>query len=368
MRIAIIASVAVGAVLALLFILKAALTPLVAAFVLAYLLDPLIDRIEAWGIPRRLAILLLVGLAGVVLVGVLAVLVPILVADISRLGQQLPDYVARVLETWIPRFEMRTGVEVPGTVQELLQRAREGELQLPLDTAREAIQRLVSILTGTVSGVIGLLVVPVLAYYALLEFDHTKLRVLEAVPPRYRDEVVEKASTIDRLVSGFLRGQLTVALCLGVLYAAGFSVIGIDLAVGVGLLAGVMALIPYLGNVVALATAAILCMLEFGVDYHLLLVAGWFAVVQNLEGFVLTPRIVGRSVGLHPALVIVALLIGADLFGFLGLLVAVPLAAVVKVFVGDALAAWRGSNLFDPEDDLEETSAVGADDTPREGR
>jgi len=171
------------------------------------------------------------------------------------------------------------------------------------------------------------------------------------VPPRHRDEVVEKATTIDRLVSGFLRGQLTVALCLGVLYAVGFSLIGIDLAVGVGLLAGVMALVPYLGNVVALCTAGLLCALEFGVDFHLLLVVGWFAVVQNLEGFVLTPRIVGHSVGLHPAFVIVALLIGADLFGFVGLLIAVPLAAVVKVFVGDALSAWRRSSLFGPDPD-----------------
>ena len=161
--------------------------------------------------------------------------------------------------------------------------------------------------------------------------------------------VFEKVRTVDRLVSGFLRGQLLVAATLGVLYAIGFGVIGIDLAIGVGLLAGALALVPYLGNVVAVAAASALCVLEFGIDWHLAAVLGWYAFCQNLEGFVLTPRIVGGSVGLHPALVIVALLIGGDLFGFLGLLIAVPAAAVVKVFVAELLELYSGSQLFGDE-------------------
>jgi predicted PurR-regulated permease PerM len=166
------------------------------------------------------------------------------------------------------------------------------------------------------------------------------------VPPRHRRYVFDRVRRIDALVSGFLRGQLLVAATLGLLYAVGFQLIGVDLAIGVGLLAGAMALVPYLGNIVALGTAGTLCILEFGFDAHLLAVLGWYVVVQNLEGFVLTPRIVGHRVGLHPAVVIVALLIGGDLFGFLGLLIAVPAAAVVKVFTDDALEAYRESGLF----------------------
>ena len=108
-----------------------------------------------------------------------------------------------------------------------------------------------------------------------------------------------------------------------------------------------LALVPYLGSVVALTTATVLCILKFGIDWHLGAVVGWYAVCQNLEGFVLTPRIVGQSVGLHPAVVIVALLIGGDLFGFLGLLIAVPGAAVVKVFVDELGDVYRRSSLFD---------------------
>jgi predicted PurR-regulated permease PerM len=350
LRLAIVAGACVGALLALLWLLKAALTPLIAAAVIAYLFDPIVDRFEARRMRRGLAILILILVMGVGVVGFLAFVLPRLIAEIATLAAELPVYVQRVLETWIPRFQEATGVAVPRTVEEALERVRGGEIRLPLDAAREVLQRLLGFLTGTVTGVIGLLVVPVLAYYLLVEFDSLKRRVLALVPPRHRAEVVEKARTVDALVSGFLRGQLTVAFALGVLYAVGFQMIGIDLAIGVGLLSGVMALVPYLGNVVALGSASVLCLLEFGVDLHLLLVVGWYALVQTLEGFVLTPRIVGGSVGLHPAVVIVAVLIGADLLGFVGMLVAVPAAAVVKVFAEDALEAWRQSELFAGDD------------------
>lgn len=345
-RVAIVAGLAVASALAALWLLKAALTPLVVAFVIAYLFDPLIDRLEAGRMRRGIAILVVILVMGVGVVGFLAFVLPRLIVEIATLGQQLPGYLQRVLETLIPRFQELTGMAVPRTVEEALERVRTGEIQLPLNALRELLQRVLGVLTGTVSGVIGLLVVPVLAYYALVEFDHLKLRALGLVPPRHRDEVVEKARLVDRLVSGFLRGQLTVAAVLGVLYAVGFQLIGIDLAIGVGLLAGVMALIPYLGNIVALGSAGSLCLLEFGVDHHLALVLGWYVAVQTFEGFFLTPRVVGSSVGLHPAVVIVALLIGADLLGFLGMLVAVPAAAVVKVFAEDAVAAYRRSDVY----------------------
>lgn len=346
LRVAIVAAAAVASVLGLLWVLKGALTPLVSALLLAYLFDPVIDRFEARRVRRGLAVVIVVLVLGGVVVGFLAFLLPRVIAEMAILGQELPVYLERVLVQLIPRFEETTGVAVPRTVEELLQRVRSGELQLPLDTLRGLLQQLLGFVTGTVSGLIGLLVVPVLAYYCLVEFDALKPRALSLVPMRHRAWVTEKARTVDTLVSGFLRGQLIVATTLGVLYAVGFALIGIDLAVGVGLLAGALALVPYLGNVVAVLSATVLCVLKFGVDVHLALVLGWYAIVQNLEGFVLTPRIVGGSVGLHPALVIVALLIGGDLFGFLGLLVAVPLAAVAKVFVEDAFDAYRATSLY----------------------
>jgi predicted PurR-regulated permease PerM len=345
-RVGIVGLVSMGVLLLLLWVLRAALTPLAAAFVIAYLFDPLIDRFEARRWKRSAAIILLVVVMGVGVLGFLAFVLPRLIGEIAVLGQQLPEYLERVLERLIPSFEAATGMAVPHTVSELLERIRSGEMQLPLNAIRGLLQQLLTFLTGTVTGIIGLLIVPIIAYYMLIEFDELKRRMLSLVPPRHCHYVREKLHTIDTLISGFLRGQLTVALTLGVLYAVGFSIIGIDLAIGVGLLAGVMALIPYLGNLVAVLLATALCTLKFGADVHLALVLGWYVVVQNLEGWFLTPRIVGRSVGLHPAVVIVALLIGADLFGFVGMLVAVPMAAVIKVFAEEALDAYHRSSLY----------------------
>jgi predicted PurR-regulated permease PerM len=211
---------------------------------------------------------------------------------------------------------------------------------------RQALLTVTGTVTGTVSALINALVIPILAYYLLVEFDDILARLAEWLPQRHREYIVEKAHTADRLISGFLRGQVLVATILGLLYGVGFTVLGIDFAIGVGFLAGVMALVPYLGNIVALGSALSLCILEFGFDWHALGVLGWYVVVQNLEGFVLTPRIIGSSVGLHPGVVIVALLIGGDLLGFLGLLIAVPAAAVAKVFIDELLQAYRHSPLY----------------------
>jgi predicted PurR-regulated permease PerM len=326
-------------------VLKAALTPLAAAFVIAYLLDPLIDRLERIGVRRRFGILLVLVLAGTLVFAVLLLGVPRLVRELTALAERMPFYLERLVTVAVPELETRLGVELPDTLEELLGDLRGLELTA-LGALRDLLLGTLSTVTGTLGTVVGLLVIPILAYYLLVEFDQILRRVAEWIPRGQREYVVEKARTADRLISGFLRGQLLVAAILGLLYAVGFGAIGIDLAIGVGLLAGVMALVPYLGNVVAVSLSSLLCVLEFGFDWHLLAVLGWYLVVQNLEGFVLTPRIVGGSVGLHPAAVIVALLIGGDLFGFLGLLIAVPAAAVVKVFVDELLEAYRRSALF----------------------
>ena len=362
-RWAIVAALVVGALGATLWVLKAALTPLAAAFVIAYLLDPLIDRFEARRVRRPFAIFLLLGLVGGGVVGFLLFVIPRLVREISALAEMMPVYLERFVGEVVPAIERRLGVELPKTIEAVLGELRGAELTV-LGTARDLLTGTLSTLTGTVGILVALLVIPILAYYLLVQFDEIVARLGRLVPPRHRDYVFEKVRTADGLVSGFLRGQVLVAACLGLLYAIGFSVIGIDLAIGVGLLAGAMAVIPYLGNVIALGSATILCVLKFGFDGHLLAVVGWYVVVQTLEGFVLTPRIVGSSVGLHPAAVIVALLIGGDLFGFLGLLIAVPAAAVVKVFADEALLAYRTSSLFGNETAL---VAAGEPSSTRRG-
>jgi predicted PurR-regulated permease PerM len=345
-RIGIVSAVTAAALLAAFFVLRAALTPLAAAFLLAYLVDPLIDRVEALGIGRRTAILLVLAPLGLLLLGFLLFVIPGLAREAAELAQRMPGYLERIVTQGVPAIEARLGIELPHTLQDVLGELRGSEAKL-LTRFGELLRTSLVTVTGTVTALVGLLVIPVLAYYMLAEFDSLLASAESSIPPRYREYVRDKVRVADRLISGFVRGQLLVAAVLGALYAAGFAVIGVDLALGVGLLAGVCALVPYLGSAVAVLTSSTLCVLEFGLDWHLGAVLGWYVAVQTFEGFVLTPRVMSGSVGLHPALVIVALLIGGDLFGFLGLLIAVPVAAVLKVFVRELLDAYRHSGIFE---------------------
>jgi predicted PurR-regulated permease PerM len=345
-RLAIIAATVIGTVIALLWVLKGALTPLATALVIAYLFDPLIDRFEARGISRGAAILILLLLVGAALFGVAFVLIPAMQRDVASLSERLPGYLERSLSTLGPRLEHDLGVHLPRSIHDAIASFRSGHLQVPLEAARGLLEQLLRGITGTVGALVSLLIIPVLAYYLLVEFDRIRLGILDLVPRAYQATVAAEATRVDTLIAGFIRGQLTVCLLLGALYAVGFAMIGIDLAIVIGVASGVLAIIPYAAGTVALVSAAGIALLQFGIGAELALVVGWYLVVQGLEAFVLTPKIVGKSLGMHPVTVILALMIGGDLLGFLGLLVAVPLAAVVQVFAQDLVAAYRESAFY----------------------
>jgi len=335
----------------ILSLLRAALTPLAVSFGIAYLLSPLIDWMEARGISRSFAVLLLlIGVVGAAIAAALF-LVPRIQHEVSLLVQRLPGYVNAAAASLGPVLEQRFGVELPGTVSEALDRVREIEWKPVLQGLQRAGSQLLGVFTGTLQAVVGVVLIPVLAFYMLVGFPAITSGMRSLVPRGYLEPVLAKLETIDGLLSGFIRGQLLVAAVQGLLYALGFAAIGVPAALLIGLLSGALAIIPYVGGAVAIGTASTMCILEFGVGIELLLVVVWYAIVQALEGFVLTPRIVGESLGLHPVTVIVALMIGGDLLGFLGLLVAVPLVAVVQVFLVDALEAYRGSALYRGEED-----------------
>ena len=346
LRLAIIAAAVLAVAMGVLWVLKGALTPLVAALVIAYLFDPLIDGFEARGVARRAAILIVLAGMGVFFLAVAFFLIPTMQREITALSANLPSALGDGLARLAPRLEEQFGITLPHSIRQAVEEFRAGELQIPLEAVRGLLERLLRGVTGTVGALVSLVLIPVLAYYLLVEFDRIRLAVLDLVPRAYQERVVVQATRVNALVSGFIRGQLTVCLVLGVLYALGFAMIGIDLAVVIGVVSGLLAIIPYVGGAVAIAAAAGMALLEFGVDVHLALVIGWYLLVQGLEGFVLTPKIVGGSLGMHPVTVIVALLIGGDLLGFLGLLIAVPLAAVVQVFLQDLVAMYRQSPLY----------------------
>jgi predicted PurR-regulated permease PerM len=203
--------------------------------------------------------------------------------------------------------------------------------------------------------------VPVFSFYFLHDFDRIKARAQELLPVGVRPSVVAMASQVDHVLGQFMRGQLTVMAILAALYAFGYSVIGVPLAVPIGVLAGILSFIPYVGSTLALVFGLLMVVLHWTGLTQLILVLVVYGIVQLLEGFVITPRIVGGKLGLSPVWVLFALLAFGHLFGFVGVMLALPASAVIKVFVVDALAYYQSSALYLGEPNA---TALG----PRPGR
>jgi predicted PurR-regulated permease PerM len=333
--------------LLLLYWLRSVFTPVFLAFTIAYILDPVVDRLEALRLPRPLAIALVLGGAMGVFCLLLVLVLPSIGGDLSLLAAELPGYLERSVDQ-VSRWLGAHGVQVPHSSGEWVDRFG-AELQSVAGSLVGAASAVLGWVIGSTASLLGsvaaALVVPVLAVYLLNDFDRIVTKIHELLPGRHRDTVGEYAREIDRVLSQFLRGQLTVMLILAVLYGGAYALLGVRLAAPIGLAAGLLNIIPYRSAFALLA----------GLSMSLL--GGWdpaqlagvvlaYALVQSLEGFVITPLIVGKTVGLREGWVLLALFVGGEVFGFLGILLAVPFAAVAKIFVLRGLAAYRNSALY----------------------
>jgi predicted PurR-regulated permease PerM len=330
------------------YALRGVLTPICLAFAIAYLLDPLVDRFEARGTPRGLAVAIVFAL--VVSAGglVLLIVVPGVVREVAHVAGELPaelEGLRRRVEPWL----LARGIAIPHDLDEALRQLpiAGGDLAGHLAAVVQSLVR--SVLGGTLSA-IGLmasaLVVPVLACYLLYDFDRIVAAARDLVPPRIRPSVVEVATEIDEVLGQFVRGQLCVMLAMAILYALAYSLVGIRLAVPIGLVAGLLTFIPYVGGGFALTMGLLMALIDWQGWIRLLGVVVAYAICQGLEGFVLVPKLVGDKVGLPAVWVLVALMVGGEIFGFLGVLLALPAAAVIKIFVVRGLRWYRQSALF----------------------
>jgi predicted PurR-regulated permease PerM len=328
--------------------LRDVLTPIFLAFSLAYLLDPLVDRLEAWKVPRPAGIaIVLIGVLGAVAL-FLGLVVPGIAADVAGVIRELPTQLAALWARLMPWLEQR-GIEVPHSTAEWIERLNALASEAASTILAPAGNALGSLLGGTLSvlgSVAAALVVVVLAVYLLNDFDRITAGLKELIPLRWRGTVTHYARDIDQMLSHFLRGQLTVMAILAVLYGGAYALLGVRLAVPIGIIAGILNFIPYLGSGFALVAGLLMSLLDGWHFWQLIGVVLAYTAVQTLEGFVITPRIVGHTVGLSEIWVLVALFVGAELFGFLGVLLAVPAAAVAKIFVVPALRYYRRTALF----------------------
>jgi len=338
----------------LLYTLRGVLAPVFFAFLIAYMLDPLVDRVEAMPLLRNTSIARGVGIA-VLLVGVFAVtamllliVAPMVFEQLSSFVQRLPVLLERSRVAWEPLLA-EYGLTMPTSVAEALEDLHLDVQEVVAKSYTPVSAAVKWLLGGTASAVgamLAALIVPVFAFYLTYDFDNMVARIAKLVPPRHRPETYSFFRDIDMVLGQFFRGQFTVMAILAVLYSLGYGLIGVPLALPIGIMAGLLSFIPYVGSLTALGAALLMTGLDWQGWTQVLWVTGVHFTIQGLEGFVITPKIMGDTVGISAIAVLFALLVGGELLGFTGVLLAVPAAAVVKILVQRVGAHYRSSEFF----------------------
>jgi predicted PurR-regulated permease PerM len=340
-------SIAALAVLAL-WALGPVLTPFLVAAVLAYALTPLVDRLDdAWGgrVPRVLAVVVVELLLILVLFCLVLLVVPVLVKEIPLIREQLPllfDRLDANLSPWLAQYGIHLSLDLASLRALLVDYLNDnwgegfGSLWSSLKLGGSMLLTLVGFAV----------LIPVALFYLLLDWKYVVARVLELVPPRLRPGVDSFSHEADEVLGQYLRGQLLVMVTMAVFYSVGLALFGLDLAVPIGVFTGMAMFVPYVGYGVGLALALIAGLLEFASLKSLVMVGVVYGTGQVFESFYLTPRLVGERIGLHPLAVIFALLAFGQLFGFVGVLVALPASAVLLVAIRRARSGYLASKLY----------------------
>ena len=333
------------AALTLLWLLAPVLSPFLVGAVAAYALHPLVERLARTGVPRVLAVALVEILAILTFVAVLLLMVPILSKELPLLRDQIPVLAERVnrwLTPWLAQLGINVALDI-GSIKTFVLTYLDANLEdwfaTLLNSARIGGSFLLTL--------IGILVlVPVALFFLLLDWPRLTLRVHNLVPPRLRPKVEGFLDECDSMLGQYLRGQLLVMAILAIYYAVGLTAFGFDLAVPVGVFTGLAIFIPYLGFGIGLLLALLAGLLQFGGWFGVIAVAVVFGIGQLVEGLYLTPRLVGERIGMNQLMVIFALLAFGHLFGFVGVLIALPVSAVLAVVLRRLHGAWFASALY----------------------
>ncbi|MEB1527822.1 AI-2E family transporter [Xanthomonas sp. WHRI 7945] len=325
------------------------LTPFVLALLLGWLGDPLVDRLERAGRSRNMAVTLVFVLMLLLLVLALLILVPMLERQIVTFIDVLPQVRDWFTGTAIPWAEQKTGLQLMAWLdpERLIEWIR-GHWQQAGGVAATFFGYLSRSGFAMVTWVVNLVLLPILTFYFLRDWDILVERVAATIPRNHVATVGRLARQSNDVLGAFIRGQFLVMLALGVIYAGGLSLIGLNLGLLIGIIAGLISFIPYLGATTGILLAILAALVQAkGFDLQLLILVGVvFTVGQLLESYVLTPRIVGDKIGLHPVAVIFAVMAGGQLFGFLGMLLALPVAAVANVLLHYLHEQYRQSDLY----------------------
>jgi predicted PurR-regulated permease PerM len=339
--------IAILVVLAL-WLLGPVLTPFAVAAVLAYALTPLVDRIDRLGggrMPRVLAVLLVEFLFIVLLLGLFLLVVPIMAKELPMMRDQVPLLAERLNTTvtpWLGQFGIHVALDV-GSIKAFVLKYLNANYEEAFGSLLSSL-KLGGSLALAIAG--NAVLVPVALFYLLVDWDHFVARILELVPPSMRASVDSFTEEADSVLGQYLRGQLLVMVIMAIFYAIGLALFGLDLALPIGIFTGLAMFIPYVGFGIGLLLAVLAGLLQFASIKALVMVAVVYGIGQLIESLYLTPRLVGERIGLHPLAVIFALLAFGQIFGFVGVLIALPASAVLLVAIRRFKAGYLGSNFY----------------------
>ncbi len=344
--------IALGVTALALFIgaIRGLFTLLFLAFVVAYILHPAVDRLERVRFVHRTTAMVICLVAILLVSGIFVlVLVPQLVFEIGRFMDHLPGDVDRIMSFLRVWFRTNLHVELPHTLGQVMQRIKTEMGDAGPEFWGSASSFVLAVFSNTWSVVIWLvrlLLVPFFAFFLLRDYDRVVGTVRDLIPARQRPTVVDVFHEIDMTLARFLRGELMVMLTLGFLYSVALLIVGAPLSFGLGLLTGVLCIVPYVGFAIGLGLALLVQALQGGTWVDMFQIVAAFFAVQVLDMLFVTPRILGEKVGLHPVWVILALMAGGELFGFLGVLLAVPVAAILNILLRRSLERYKQSALY----------------------
>ncbi len=316
----------------LIYLLSPILAPFLFAGILAYICDPIADWLERKRVPRSLATVLVMLMLLALFAALLLILIPLFYKEVTQLSEKLPGYLIQLRDQLAPWIKAKLGVE----------------LQLDLDTIKQTLsenwksaggvaQNLLSGLKvgglAVVGFFINLLLVPVVLFYLLRDWDKLVANVDGIIPRRYHDRVTTLAREVDQVLAEFLRGQISVMLIMSAFYVIGLWIVGLEFALPIGIITGMLVFIPYLGVMVGLVLATLAAFMQFPSITGVIPVWIVIGAGQLAEGMLITPKLVGDRIGLHPVAVILALLAFGQLFGFFGVLLALPASAALLVWL-----------------------------------
>ena len=342
-----------AAIVVLAFLLGNILVPVVVAFFTAYILDPVIDRFESRGFNRTFGIVVFLSLMAVFLTAFVIILIPVVQTQTQDFTRNFPQYIHRmqnfIVTTALPGVEEMYGKPLPTDYAQLMETLPKSLATVwpeLIQYAQKTLRAVMLNISWLAAGFVSMILIPVFTFYFLRDFDRIRFAVMELFPRPTFEYWVGYFKEIDTALASVIRGQLTVCAVLGILYAIGLSIIGLPLGALVGLLTGALAFIPYVGFSVGFLIALILALFAWNGPALIIGVLVVYGAVQLFDAIAITPRILGGKLQVSPVVIIIGLFVGGRLFGFIGVLLAVPVMAILKVALRHIIISYRKSAYY----------------------